>query len=88
MACNSKLARPTAKLSEIWDSWILVTKIWGTFDLVGFKVILGSFSALVSEWPVKMAGCRLKQSEIIELRHTSNTYMGQYSLHLCTAFLV
>ncbi len=26
--------------------------IWGTFDLVGIKVILGSFYALVSHWPV------------------------------------
>ncbi len=39
-------------MDEIWDSWILVIHIWGTFDLVVVKVILGSFSALVSEWPV------------------------------------
>ncbi len=30
------------KLSEIWDSWILVKHIWATYDLVVFKVILGS----------------------------------------------
>ena len=26
--------------------------IWGTFDLLVFKVILESFSAFVSRWPV------------------------------------
>ncbi len=36
-----------AKRSEIWDSWILVTHIWGTFDpVVGFNISLGSFDAL------------------------------------------
>ncbi len=25
--------------------------MWGTFDLARFKVILGSFSALFSNWP-------------------------------------
>ncbi len=34
------------------DSWILATHIWGTFDLVVFKVILGSFGAFVSKWPI------------------------------------
>ncbi len=41
-----------AKRTEIWDSGIVGTQIWGTFDLVGFKVVLGSFGALVSKWPV------------------------------------
>ena len=36
---TKKIARGTAKSSEIWDSWILVTHIWGTFVLVWFKVI-------------------------------------------------
>ncbi len=26
--------------------------VWATFDLVVFKVILGSFGVLVSKWPV------------------------------------
>ncbi len=39
-----------AKRTEIWDSGILVTHIWSTFDLVVFNVILGSFGALVSKW--------------------------------------
>ncbi len=41
-----------AKLTKIWDSGISVTHMWGTFDLVVFKLILGSFGALVSKWPV------------------------------------
>ena len=32
-ACISKTAGRRAKGSEIWDSWILVIHIWGTFDL-------------------------------------------------------
>ena len=35
-----------AKLSEIWDLRVVVQHIWGTFGLVVFKVILGSFGAL------------------------------------------
>ncbi len=41
-----KTAGHRAKRTEIWDSWILVTHIRGTVDLVGFKVNLGSFGAL------------------------------------------
>ena len=44
------MAGRRAKWSEIWDSLILVTYIWGTFDLAGFKVILELFSALFSKW--------------------------------------
>ncbi len=51
MACISKTAGSRAK-SEIWDLWTLVTHMSGTFDLVGFNVILGSFGALVLKWPV------------------------------------
>ena len=36
-----------AKRSELWDSWVVVQHIWGTFSLVAFKVIWGSFGALV-----------------------------------------
>ena len=35
-----------AKLSEIWDSELVVPHIWGILGLVKFKVILRSFSAL------------------------------------------
>ncbi len=35
-----------ATRSEIWDSWVLYTTYKGTFGLLAFKVILGSFGAL------------------------------------------
>ncbi len=35
-----------AKRSEILNSWIVVQHIQGTFGLLAFKVILGSFGAL------------------------------------------
>ncbi len=35
-----------AKRSEIWDLRVVVQHIWGTFGLLAFKVILGSFGAL------------------------------------------
>ena len=38
--------------SETLDSGVLVTYIWGTFDLLVFKVILGPFGSLVSIYPV------------------------------------
>ena len=34
------------KLSEIWDSRVVVQLICGTIGLVAFKVILGSYCAL------------------------------------------
>ncbi len=42
--------------------------MWGTFDLLVFEVILGSFGALVSKWHItwKTAGRRVKRSEILE----------------------
>ncbi len=46
MARNSKTADCRVKQTEICDSWQLVT--YGVPDLVVFKVILGSFGALVS----------------------------------------
>ncbi len=36
----------------IWDSVELIQPILCTFDLLGFKVIWGSFNALVTKWPV------------------------------------
>ena len=35
-----------AKENEIWDSWVLVQHIRGTFGLLAFKFILRSFGAL------------------------------------------
>ncbi len=51
--CISKTAGQRAKLTEIWELDITsYAYIWGTFDLVWFKVLLGSFGALASKWPV------------------------------------
>ena len=46
------------------DPWTIVINIWGTFELVGFKVILGSFGALVSKWPVSRKGLVVKQNGV------------------------
>ncbi len=35
-----------AKRSEIWDLWVIVQHIWGTFGLVPVKVISRSFGVL------------------------------------------
>ena len=64
MAYNSETGGSRGKQTEIWDSERLATHIWGIFDLVVFKVILGSLGALVSKWPgTPMTGCRAKQTE-------------------------
>ena len=53
MACNSKTGFRRAKRGEIWDKQgVVVTSMLGAFGLLVLKVILGSFSALVSNWPV------------------------------------
>ena len=64
MACNSKTAHRRAKRSAIWDSWILVTYIRGTYDLIVFKVILGSFGAIVSKWPVSQKGLVVERNGV------------------------
>ncbi len=46
MACNVKTTGRRAKQSEICDLWVVLEHMWDTFDLLQFKVILGSFSAL------------------------------------------
>ncbi len=43
-------ANRRAKRSEILDPRVLIQHMWGTFDLLVFKVILSSFGALVSKW--------------------------------------
>ncbi len=46
MACNWKTANRREKLGEIWDlyMWVVVTCIWGTIDLLVFRVVWGLFS--------------------------------------------
>ena len=66
MCDNLKRARRRAKRSEIWESWILAMHICicGIFDLVVFKVILVSFGALVSKWPVSQKRLVLEQDRL------------------------
>ena len=45
-----------AKQTTIWDSGTVLTHMWFAFDLIAFKVILRSFSARVSKWPVTPKG--------------------------------
>ncbi len=47
-----KTAGCRTKRSKIWDSGTLVIHMWRIFDLVVFKVMLGSFGGLVSKWTV------------------------------------
>ena len=64
MACNSKTAGRRAKYSEIWDSGVVVIYIWGTFDLLVFKVIWGSFIALDTIWPVAQKWLALERNRV------------------------
>ncbi len=58
---NSKTAVYRVKQSEIWNSVTLVTHIWGSFDLVVFEIILGSFVALICNSEV--VGCGVNKIE-------------------------
>ena len=42
MACNSKTGGHAAR-NNMWDSFTLVTRLLGTFDLLEFNMIWGSF---------------------------------------------
>ncbi len=37
---------------KVGEVAVVVEHIWVTFDLVVFRVVLGSFGGLVSKWPV------------------------------------
>ena len=51
--------------------------MWGTFDLVWFKVIVVSFSALVSKWPVSPKDLVIDRNGVKFVTcGTSNTCMG------------
>ncbi len=77
VACILKTAGRRAKRSDIWDMWILVTHIWGTFGLVRFKVIWGHLvHFLKMECTAKTAGRKVRRSQIWDSGNTSHTYMG------------
>ena len=63
MAHKSKAACHAEKLSGTWCSGIIAIYRLGTFDLLVFRVILGSFSALVSKFPLTRTRL-MKRSEI------------------------
>ena len=48
---KSKMIGRRVKLIEIWNSGALALHIWGTCDLVVYKVIWGTFGVLVAKWP-------------------------------------
>ena len=64
MACNSKTVVVEQTGVKFGDSVTLVTRIWGTFDLVGFKVIVGSFSTLFSKCLVTQKRLAIQQKEL------------------------
>ena len=58
------MAGRRAKWTDIWETWVQVpvTHIWGTLDLIVFKVILGLFGALVWKWSVTRKRLALGQN--------------------------
>ena len=65
----------TVKRIESWDSWVPLEHIWGTVDLIVFNVIWLIHVCLKMTCKLKMAGCRVKRSEICDLM-TLVTHMG------------
>ncbi len=65
MGCSSKTAGSRVKQNEIWNLVLVVVRTLGAFNLLVFKVVLGSFGAVGSKWPVSgkrlaIEGNRLK----------------------------
>ena len=81
-------------MDEIWDLGTQVMLMWYTFDLLVFKVILGSFSALVSKWlgidvpvtqKVACTMCTAKETEIWDsgtLVQKKMGYLGSSSVSI------
>ena len=66
MTCNSNVAGRRAQ--SVWETGIVFVCIWGTFDLLVFKVILGLFGALsqsVSGTPLGKLYLSLKQEKFV-----------------------
>ncbi len=59
-----KTAGHGVKGNEIWDSGIVVVCIWGTFDILVFKVALGSLCVLVSKWTLTRKRLAIGQSGV------------------------
>ncbi len=73
MVSISKTVGRRAKFSAIWDSWILVTHIWGTFDLAGSKrhFMVIRCTCLKIACILKMAGPRANSNVTIRISHFS-----------------
>ncbi len=67
-SCGLKMASKTAgrgvKRNEIWESWVVATCTWVTFDFLVFKVSLGSFGALVSKWPASGKRLAVERNDV------------------------
>ncbi len=46
------------------ESGTVVTHLWGTFDLLGFQVILESFDALILKWHVPRKLLQVEQNGV------------------------
>ncbi len=64
LACISKVASRKVKRTEMWDSGTPIIHILGYIDLVGFKVIWGSFSVLFSKWPIARKGVAIERNGV------------------------
>ena len=69
MACNSTMTHCRVNRIELRDFRVLVEHILGTFDLLMFKIILGSFWALIKiVCNSKAADRRVEKVEIEDWR--------------------
>ena len=57
------MAHYRAKQTEIWDSGVVVMCMHGTIDISVLDVILWSFGAVVSKWPVTQKRLVVEQNE-------------------------
>ncbi len=81
----------TVKLSEIWDSGVLLDYLLGYFNVVVFKVILGSFRSKVSDMHCTILSCsswmaiwRAKQSENLGLGGTCMACRWLFCVSSCS----
>ena len=73
-----EMANRSAEQSEIWDLERTSGRCMGTFELIVFKVILGSLGAFVSKWHVTRKWLTLQSEMDWSFRLaecTSRTYM-------------
>ncbi len=79
MACNSKMVGRRTKRTEIWESRVVVTCVWGTFDLLVFKVSFG----LIIKWSYSLT---LYCTGARALRWMMDGWMGLLSIDCFTCY--